>query len=108
MALALPESEERETWGEATFRVHDRIFLMMTEDETLASVKATRDEQDIVIASDPKTFSPAPYVGRHGWVRVVLRTVEPDMMAMLINEAWRLTAPKRLVAMFDAPQGQKN
>ena len=28
MCLSLPEVEERETWGEATFRVRDKIFAM--------------------------------------------------------------------------------
>ena len=31
-ALSLPEAEERETWGEATFRVRDRIFVMAAPD----------------------------------------------------------------------------
>jgi hypothetical protein len=102
LALALPESEERETWGEATFRVRGKIFLMMSADDATASVKASLDEQEIIIGSDPKSFSVAPYVGRFGWVRVKLLTVDPEMMAVLVSEAWRQTAPKKLVAEFDA------
>ena len=102
LALALPEAEERETWGEATFRVRGKIFLMMSADGSSASVKATRDEQDIIIASDPACFSVAPYTGRFGWVRVKLAKVDPDMMAVLVDEAWRQTAPKKLVTDFDA------
>jgi len=28
ICLALPEAEERETWGDPTFRVRDKIFAM--------------------------------------------------------------------------------
>ncbi|MBI2964898.1 MAG: MmcQ/YjbR family DNA-binding protein [Chloroflexi bacterium] len=102
LALALPESEERETWGEATFRVRGKIFVMMSADDATASVKASLDEQDIIIGSDPRSLSVAPYVGRFGWVRVKLATVDPEMMAVLVSEAWRRTAPRKLVAEFDA------
>ena len=43
------------------------------------------------------------YVGRSGWVSVaVASTLTPDHMRELIEEAWRQTAPKRLVKTYDA------
>jgi hypothetical protein len=102
MALALPEAEERETWGEATFRVRGKIFMMMSADGKSAGVKANRDEQDIIIASNPEVFSVAPYTGRFGWVSVIVARADADMMALLVTEAWRQTAPRKLVAEFDA------
>jgi len=35
LCLALPEAEEREIWGEATFRVRDRIFARLVADYEL-------------------------------------------------------------------------
>jgi hypothetical protein len=32
ICLALPEAEERETWGEPTFRVREKIFCMHRTD----------------------------------------------------------------------------
>jgi hypothetical protein len=101
-ALALPEAEERETWGEATFRVRNRIFVIMGSDGERASVKASLDEQDELVSSDAATFSVSDYTGRFGWVTVELARVDPDEMRDLISDAWRRTAPKRLVARFDA------
>ncbi|MGZ6300004.1 MAG: hypothetical protein ACXWMN_05890 [Candidatus Limnocylindria bacterium] len=40
LCLALPEAEERETWGEATFRVKDKIFAMGSAGAGQVSVKA--------------------------------------------------------------------
>jgi len=104
-ALTLPEAEERETWETATFRVRNKIFMMFSEQERHAWVKSTHDEQRALTASDPETFFVPPYVGPSGWVGVVIRSVERDEMCELITEAWRLTAPKRLLAAFDEAEG---
>jgi YjbR len=49
IALSLPEAEERETWGEATFRVRDRIFVMLGPDGRRAGVKASVDDQAALV-----------------------------------------------------------
>jgi hypothetical protein len=101
LALEMPEAEERETWGTATFRVRNRIFVMFGEGGKEAWVKSTHDEQRALIAMDSATFFVPPYVGPSGWVGVHYRTVDSTEMRELVVEAWRLTAPKRLVAAFD-------
>jgi hypothetical protein len=104
VVLSLPEAEERETWGHPTFRVRDKMFATLSDDGLLASVKATRQEQAALVAAAPDTFGVPAYVGRHGWVSVQLATVDPAELSELVVEAWRLTAPKRLVAAYDAGQ----
>ena len=100
-ALGMPEAEERETWGTPTFRVRSKIFAMFAEGGKEAWVKSTHDEQRALIAMDPDTFFHPPYVGSSGWVGVRFRTVDRGEMQELLLEAWRMTAPKRLVAAFD-------
>ena len=101
-ALALPEAVEKETWGEATFRVKDKIFLTLGADGKAAGVKTSKTNQSLLVRSDPKTFSIAHYVGRFGWVAVQLSGVKKSMMHDLIVDSWRRIAPKRLVAANDA------
>ncbi|GAB3960378.1 MmcQ/YjbR family DNA-binding protein [Actinoallomurus acanthiterrae] len=101
-ALALPEAEERETWGRATFRVRDKIFAMLSEDGASASVKATKDEQTALLAEDPEIFSFPAYVGRHGWIGVDVARIDGEHLRELLIDAWRLTAPKRLVKSHEA------
>jgi hypothetical protein len=100
-ALALPEAVEQETWGTPTFRVRKRIFVMFAEEQREAWVKSTHDEQRALTQMDPDTFFVPPYVGPSGWVGVRLLTADRDEMRELITEAWRMTAPKRLVDAFD-------
>ena len=101
IALDLPEAEERETWETATFRIRNRIFVMFSDHERELWIKSTFDEQRALTAMDPGTFFVPPYVGPNGWVGVRIRTVDRDELSELVTEAWRLTAPKRLVQAFD-------
>jgi hypothetical protein len=102
LALSLPEVEERETWDEVTFRVRDKIFVVMSPNEPEAGIKASLEDQDMLISLHPSTFAVAPYTGRFGWVTVKLSTVDPNLMRDLVIKAWRRTAPKRLVATYDS------
>jgi hypothetical protein len=101
-ALSLPEAEERETWGHPTFRVRDKMFATLSDDGRSGTVKATREEQAALVAAAPETFGVPAYVGRHGWVSIELATADPAEVRELVTEAWRQTAPKRLVAAYDA------
>ena len=101
MALALPDATEQETWGQPTFRVRKKIFVMLSAEEREAWVKSTHDEQRALVQMDPETFFVPPYVGPSGWIGVRFRTVDREEMRELVTEAWRLTAPKRVVANFD-------
>jgi hypothetical protein len=99
IALALPEVEEKLTWGtDITFRVRDKIFAIGGEGSTGISVKASLETQAELLEMDPVTFAKSAYVGRFGWVTVDLDRVDPGLLESLLREAWRRTAPKRLAA----------
>lgn len=101
LCISLPEVEERETWGDITFRVRDKIFVIASPDGPTASVKASLDDQAGLMEMDPQTFSKSAYVGRFGWVRVQLAGLSPELGDRLIKNAWRLTAPRRLVSKVE-------
>jgi hypothetical protein len=103
-ALALPGTAEVfvEEWGHPTLRVNNKMFAVGSPESPTLSLKASTEDQSELIAADPDTFSIAPYTGRYGWVLVQLSRVDPAELGDLIVEAWRLTAPKRLVATHDA------
>jgi hypothetical protein len=97
----LPGFEERETWGQPTFRVRGRMFGTADEESRAATFKATPEEQAALLEQDPRTFTYARYVGKHGWVRVDLARVDPGQLHEIVVEAWRRTAPKRVVAAWE-------
>jgi hypothetical protein len=100
-ALSFPEAEEVETWGQATFRVRRKMFCILGEDGKQASIKATPEAQAELLAANPAVYSFAPYVGRHGWVTVDVAAADAAEVAELLEDDWRRTAPKRVVAAYD-------
>jgi hypothetical protein len=101
LCLSLPEAEEVETWGEATFRVRSRIFAMGSDGGDQVSVKASLDDQAGLVEMDPKTFSPSAYTGRFGWVSVRLAGIGAELAAKVVTNAWKRTAPRRVVADYE-------
>jgi hypothetical protein len=102
MAMALPEAEEVLTWEtDITFRVRGKIFAIGGEGADRVSIKAGLETQAELIDLDPETFASSAYVGRFGWVTVDLGRVDPELLANLLREAWRRTAPKRLAATLE-------
>ena len=102
LCLSLPGVEERETWGEATFRVRDKIFVIGSPEGKRVSVKASLDDQAGLVEMDPSTFAVSAYTGRYGWVTVTLKTVGPELMHRLVAAAWKRTAARRAVAQYEA------
>jgi predicted DNA-binding protein (MmcQ/YjbR family) len=104
ICLALPEAAERETWGDLTWRVREKIFAMQRSDDGRLSVwcKAPQGSQMVLVGADPDRFFVPPYVGPKGWVGMRVDK-KPDWAeaAKLIIRSYRLIAPKRLSARLD-------
>jgi hypothetical protein len=77
------------------------MFASAATDLSTATVKSTLDEQRALTQMEPDTFSVPAYVGKHGWIGIALDRVDPDELRELVIEAWRMTAPKRLVKAWD-------
>jgi len=110
LCLGLPEAQEREAWGDATFRVRDKIFARVKSGDGRVSVwcKAPPGSQQVLVAADPDLFFVPPYVGPKGWVGMRLDTSPGwDEVAKLVRRSYGLVAPKRLAARLatgsDAP-----
>jgi hypothetical protein len=108
ICLALPEAHEKEAWGTPTFRVRDKLFVMYTDNHhndgrVTLWCNATHEVQEQLVKANPECFFVPPYVGPKGWVGVYLdRGLEWSVVADLVREAYRKTAPKRLRAVLDA------
>jgi predicted DNA-binding protein (MmcQ/YjbR family) len=104
ICLAFPDAAERETWGQATFRVREKIFAMAGDHDQgwAVSCKARPGLQAVLIGSAPARFYAPPYVGPKGWIGIVLNDdTDWDELADLVEESYRMTAPKRLAARLD-------
>jgi hypothetical protein len=105
ICLRFPEAVEAGGVGNPSFKVRDKIFAMQHGHERRPScwVKAERGIQELLVAHDETRFFRPPYVGQHGWVGIRLDGAPDwDELADLVEESYRMTAPKRLIAELDA------
>jgi hypothetical protein len=108
LAIALPETVEKEAWGRPTFRVKGKMFLMFVDDHhgdgRLALwLQCTHEEQRAAVEADPERFFVPPYVGPSGWLGVRLdRGLGWPAVTGLVREAWERAAPARVRARRDA------
>jgi hypothetical protein len=80
--------------------VNNKMFASGASGSNTLSVKASKEEQAALLAESPDVYRYAAYVGRFGWVEVDLSKVDKDELRELIVEAWRRTAPKKLVKEY--------
>ncbi|WP_199431326.1 MmcQ/YjbR family DNA-binding protein [Qaidamihabitans albus] len=104
ICLGLPETAERLSHGEPAWFVRDRkLFVMYADhhhDDRLAFwCAAPPGVQEELVAQEPDRFFRPPYVGHRGWLGVWL-DVTPDWteIAEIVTDAYRVVAPRRLVA----------
>ena len=108
LCLALPEATEKLAWSEPTFRVGGKMFVMFANNHhndgrTAAWCNATFAVQDLLVRADPERYFAPPYQGTRGWIGVRLEDDRADWaeVTTIVEEAYRLVAPKRLLALLD-------
>lgn len=103
----LPETAERLSHGAPTFWGGKKTFASFYDnhhgDGVVALwVKAPDGAQEALVEADPKTFFVPPYVGPSGWVGVRLdRGPDWGVVAGLLEEGYRMVAPKRALKVLD-------
>ncbi|WP_344590011.1 MmcQ/YjbR family DNA-binding protein [Actinomadura vinacea] len=107
--LGLPEVVQHDGHPTLTgFRVRGKGFCYLDGAEATIMLKATLEEQAALAAEEPEVFSASWSAGRFGWVSIRLAKVDPDELAELVTEGWRLSAPKRLAASYLSESGLKS
>jgi len=98
IALSLPETEERPSYGTPGFRVKDRLFARIREPGVLVVFCADEGEKDFLLRAEPEKFFTTPHYDGHASVLVRLGAVDREELRELLTDAWRVRAPKRLAA----------
>lgn len=104
ICLALPEATERLSHGEPAWFVRGKkTFASYADhhhDDRVAFWCAAPDgAQEMLVGTYPDRFFVPPYVGHRGWLGVYLDVpVDWDEVGEIVADAYRVVAPKRLVA----------
>ena len=108
LCLGLPEVIERLSHGSPSFFIRGKKTLCMFVDDHHGDgilgiwVPAFPGVQQELVDTEPDRFFRPPYVGGRGWLGVRLDVaVDWHEIAGICEEAYRVVAPKRLVAVLD-------
>ncbi len=107
LCLALPEAQQNVRGNHADFRVRGKVFAYYLNNHhgdgiVALCCKCSRGENVDWVARDPARFYLPAYIGKQGWVgfRLDVKSVPWKQAQELIADSYRLTAPKRLIALL--------
>jgi hypothetical protein len=98
----LPGVEVGTSFGTPALRVRGKGMCRLRSDPSALVLRvADLGEREALLQGQPEAFFSIPHYDGHPYVLVRLERVDPDELAELLEEAWRLRAPKRVVAEYD-------
>jgi hypothetical protein len=100
LALSLPEAREKPHHGMPSFRVADKVFATVPDNQHL-HVMVGPDETAMAVSACPEGFAELRWGKRPAGVRVTLVAADVDLLTVLLREAWRRKAPRRLVNLLE-------
>jgi hypothetical protein len=98
VALSLPATTEKPSYGTPGFRVKDKLFARIREEgDVLVVYVADEGEKRGLVESEPEKFFTTPHYDGHASVLVRFAGVDVEELRELLTESWRLRAPKKLL-----------
>ena len=95
---------ETSTWfGTPSLKVRGKSMARLrTDPDGLVLRVIDLGEKEALLQGPPDAFFTTPHYDGYPYVLIRLEAVDPQELAELIEEAWRVRAPKRLVKEYDA------
>jgi hypothetical protein len=90
LALALPDTIEKSSYGTPGFRVRDKLFARIREAAVLLIWCESLEEKDFLLEGDPEKFFTTPHYDGHPSVLVRLEAVDREELAELLAESARI------------------
>lgn len=102
VALSLPRTTEKPSYGTPGFRVKDKLFARIREEgDVLVVWVAGEGEKQGLIASDPAKFFTTPHYDGHPTVLVRFAAIDVVELTELLTDSWRHRAPQRVLPELD-------
>jgi hypothetical protein len=98
-----PGIEEGTSYGTPSLKVRGKfICRLRTNPDALVMRVIDLADREALLKGQPEIYFSTPHYDGYPAVLVRLEQVSPEQLAELIEDAWRVQAPKRVVAAHDA------
>jgi hypothetical protein len=116
LALELPATSERESRGNAQWRVKDKLFVWerplrkpdldalgdrAPDGPVLGAMVADLGEKEALLAENPEAFFTTPHFNGYAAVLVRLDRITAERLRQVVIEAWLARAPTRILNEYE-------
>jgi hypothetical protein len=98
MAARLPGVEQATSYGTPSLHVRKKFLARLKEDGETIAIRVDFLDRDVLLQLDPAAFYLTDHYRDYPAMLVRLGQVRPQLLAELLEQAWRRQAPKKLVA----------
>jgi hypothetical protein len=103
IGLRFPGVEVTTSYGTPALKVKGKFMCRMrTGPDALVMRVSDMGEREALLQGQPDAFFTTPHYDGYPAVLIRLESVDPQELAELVEEAWRIRAPKRLIAEYEA------
>jgi hypothetical protein len=102
-AARLPGVELGTSYATPALFVRKKLLARLREDGETVAVRTELIERDVLLAADPAAFFLTDHYRASPWILVRLARARHGMVTALVEQAWRRSAPRKLVAARVAP-----
>jgi hypothetical protein len=103
-ALTLPGVAESPWYGTPGLKVGKKGFVRLREPGVVVIGVGTMLERNYLLEADSKAFYITDHYRDYPAVLVRLSGIRSEVLFEMVSDAWRRTAPRKLVAAFDAAE----
>jgi hypothetical protein len=103
IGLRFPGVEVSTSYGTPALKVKGKFMCRLrTAPDALVMRVTDLGEREALLQGQPDAFFTTPHYDGYPAVLIRLEAVDPQELAELVEEAWRIRAPKRAIAEYDA------
>ncbi len=97
-ATGLPEVDESTSYGTPALKVRGKFLTRLKEDGETIVLRVDFDSRDAMMRVQPEVFYITDHYRDYPAVLVRLKAVSRAQLRELLADAWRLVAPRSLIA----------
>jgi hypothetical protein len=99
---AFPGVEDSTSYGTPALKVRGKLLARLHQSGECLVLRTDLLDREILLQSDSRVFYITDHYRDYPWVLVRFSGVDAGALPDLIERAWRLVAPKTLIAKYDS------
>ena len=106
IVLNMPGTEQSTSYGTPAIKVKGKLLSRLrTEAEGGLALRCGVLDRQILLQSDPESYFLTEHYRDYPWILVRLAKISKSSLIDVVQRAWKLVAPRRLVNAYQRSKG---